>query len=120
MAHASVHPITAAACAVVAAVLMLVVRNRVIRRRLLFVSATAVLAAAVHFASGWRPDHWLLGQHGKAIELLILSIAAANGVIALVFNPWFRDGESDRAPAIVQDALVVAAGLMAGLVVFEV
>src|SRR5262245_59521704 len=89
---------------------MVVVRNRVIRRRLFFSAAAGLVAALIHLFAGWPP----------AVDLLILVVATGNGLVALLFNPWFRDGESDRAPAIVQDALVVAIGLAGGLVLFQV
>ena len=118
--HPASHLLVAAAAAVSAAALTLVVRNRVIRRRLLFSGGAAIAAVLVHALAQSRPDTWLLGQQGRSIEVLILAVAGANGLVALLFNPWFRDGESDRAPAIVQDTLVVAAGLGTALVAFQV
>lgn len=118
--HSTLHLVVAAALCVATATLTIFVRNRVIRRRLFFSTIAPLAAVAVHAIAGWRADSWLFGQHGRSLELLVVAVAAANGVVALLFNPWFRDGESDRAPAIVQDTLVVACGLGAGLVLFEV
>jgi small-conductance mechanosensitive channel/CRP-like cAMP-binding protein len=119
-AHSASHLISAAALTFAAAAMMGFVRNRVIRRRLLFSGAVALAACLAHFLADWRPDSWLFGRHGRSLEFVALTTAAANGLVALLFNPWFRDGESDRAPAIVQDSLVLAAGVAAGLVLFQV
>jgi small-conductance mechanosensitive channel len=118
--HSASHLATTSTIVAVAAALMWLVRNRVIRRRLFFAAIAGLAAAAVHVLAAWWPDTWLLGEHGGSIELLVLAIALGNGLVALLFNPWYRDGESDRAPAIVQDALVVAVGLAGVLVLFEV
>jgi len=105
-----------------AAGFIVAVRNRVIRRRLLFSGGAAVVATLVHWLSIYRPDSLTFDTTdvGRPLELLVIAIAIANGAVALLFNPWFRDGESDRAPAIVQDTLVIAAGLGTGLVLFHV
>ena len=118
--HSSVHLIAIAALTFVSAALMVLVRNRVIRRRLFFSGAAALAAGLAHLLAEWRTESWLLGRHGQSLEFLALSVASANGIVALLFNPWFRDGESDRAPSIVQDTLVVAAGVGAGLLLFQV
>lgn len=118
-AHPGAHLIVAAAFLAVAAALILVVRNRVIRRRLLFSSVAVVATGVVHGVALAEPD-WSLVRHAGRIEILLLTLGAANGLIALAFNPWTRDGESDRAPAIVQDALAVAAGILTAVLVFDV
>src|SRR6185295_4891708 len=51
---------------------------------------------------------------------LLLAVSLVNLGISLAFNPWFRDGLSDRAPAIVQDTLVAVASVGAALVIYHV
>jgi small-conductance mechanosensitive channel len=118
--HAASHVVIAATLAALSAVAIVIVRNRVIRRRLLFSAIAAVVAVAVHAAAGMRPDSWLPGAHGARLEQLIIVLAVANAVVSLLFNPWYRDGESDRAPAIVQDSLVILACIGAGVLLFRV
>ena len=118
--HGTSHLISALAAVVVSGVAMTVVRNRVIRRRLLFSLVAALAAVAWHLLAPFGPDGAAAGPSGVRLERLVLVCAAANGIVSLIFNPWFRDGESDRAPSIVQDSVVVAAALVAAAVLFEV
>ena len=39
---------------------------------------------------------------------MLLALAVTNTIVTLVFNPWARPAERDRAPSIVQDVIVVA------------
>ena len=114
------HIAIAGAALALAAIPIVIVRNRAIRRRLLFSVIATAAAVAVHFLAALRPDSWLFGVHGTRIEQLVLVLAVANSVVSLLFNPWYRDGESDRAPAIVQDTLVIGSALVAGVFLFEV
>jgi small-conductance mechanosensitive channel len=100
-----------------AAVLWVSLRNRNIRRRLAFTVLLVATVAALHFAG----DYGLTGTfaQGRAIEGLLLALAAINTLVALVFNPWFSDRVLDRAPAIVQDAIVIAAFVLAGIFLYQ-
>ena len=127
VAHPFTHMLSVGGVLIGAVALILFVRNRVIRRRLLFSTLAALAMAGVHFAAITWPwigfageDAWRLGREGWRIEALIAALAVANALIALLFNPWFRDGESDRAPSIVQDTLVVVGVILAGTVIFRV
>lgn len=118
--HSSTHLLETATIVLGAASLIAVVRNRVIRRRLLFSLVGGLAAVAVHALSGLGTGSWMLANYGWQIEQLVVVMAVSNAAIALVFNPWFRDGESDRAPAIVQDALVVAIVSVAAIPLFHI
>ncbi len=100
-----------------AAVLALVLRNRTIRRRMVFTLLIVLALAALHFAG----DYGLVGAfaQGRAIEGLLLALAVINTLVALLFNPWFSDRVLDRAPAIVQDAIVIGAFLLAGIFLYQ-
>ncbi len=120
--HPNGHLILSGAALVGAAAFMVAVRNRLIRRRLLFSAAAAVVAALVHALAVLRPgpETGFLAQQGWHVEQLLAVLAIANAAIALASNPWFKDEESDRAPAIVQDALVVAAVVGGAVFLFDV
>jgi small-conductance mechanosensitive channel/CRP-like cAMP-binding protein len=100
-----------------AAVLWLGLPNRVIRQRMVFTLLVVAAMVALHFAG----DYGLLGTfaEGRAIEGLLLTLAVINTLVALLFNPWFSDRVLDRAPAIVQDALVLGTFLLAGIFVYQ-
>ena len=100
-----------------ALVAMFVVRNGIIRRRLQLTLLAALAVAGLHFAG----DYGLLGQfaQGGAIEKLLAAFAVINAVVTLALNPWFAARTPDRAPAIVQDAIVIALFLVVGIFVYE-
>jgi small-conductance mechanosensitive channel/CRP-like cAMP-binding protein len=100
-----------------AVVLWLGLPNRVIRQRMVFTLLVVAAMVALHFAG----DYGLLGTfaEGRAIEGLLLTLAVINTLVALLFNPWFSDRVLDRAPAIVQDALVLGTFLLAGIFVYQ-
>ena len=119
VAHPFTHILSVGGVFIGAVVLIRIVRNRVIRRRLLFSCLVALAIGAMHYAAMSWPTSFL-AQHGWRIEILLATLALASALIALIFNPWFRDGESDRAPSIVQDTLAVLAVVVVSLRVFEV
>jgi len=97
----------AIALAVVAIALRLFVRNRVIRRRLRFTLVTLLGLIALHVAA--RESTVVQAVPNEtAIEQLLLAFALVNVVVTLLLNPWFTDRVPDRAPAIVQDTVVIA------------
>jgi small-conductance mechanosensitive channel/CRP-like cAMP-binding protein len=102
------------------AILILVVRNRAVRRRVLFSAAVALSAVLLHLVAREWPDVPWLGGVGARLEQLLLVFSTGTAAIALFFNPWFEDGGSARAPAIVQDALIIVFVCGAAAVVFSV
>ena len=97
------------------------VGNRIIRRRLLFSAIHGLAAALVHLAAlEWSHRSWILREKSWELEWLALVLGTAGGLIALVFNRWRADRDADRTPAIVQDFVLVAVGIWAAVVLFEV
>jgi len=119
--HSIEHLLSAFSLGVVAAFSVLLLRNRVIRRRMVFTMFVLVGIVALHFASEFR----LFGLSDESAdriltaEKLLFALAVINTVVALLFNPWFSDRVRDRAPAIVQDALVIGLFLFAGMVFYQ-
>lgn len=109
-------PALVLAAIAIAAVLFL--RNRAIRRRMVFTLLLVAALAAFHTAGAFGLLS-RLGAHQAAIELLILALATINTLVAVLLNPWFSDRVPDRAPAIVQDALVIGGFLLVSLFVLQ-
>ncbi len=118
--HPNAHWLTALGLIGLQAVLMLVVRNRAVRRRLLSSAVVAIAAILLHLFARELPSVDWLGGVGARLEQLLLAFSIGSASIALLFNPWFADGRSARAPAIVQDALVVVFVAGAAAIVFSV
>lgn len=109
MIHGHDHLLWGLAPGIIALALALVVRNERIRKRLWFtimaVAAFAVLHAWTMVAL--QPASAAAAQF-VVIENLVLAFAVISLGVALLLNPWFSNRTLDRAPAIVQDAILVA------------
>ncbi|MFI5177275.1 MAG: cyclic nucleotide-binding domain-containing protein [Vicinamibacterales bacterium] len=103
------------ALAALAAALMLVGRDAPLRRRLRFTLVVTVAFIVFHIARVASPALAAAPHQGlfDSLESMLLALAVTNTVVTLVFNPWVRRPERDRAPAIVQDVVVV--GLIGGV-----
>ena len=119
-AHPATHFFWTLALAGVSAGLMAAVRNRLIRRRLLFAAALLGSAMALHAAIVWLPGSVFLQTQGWKLEALMAAFAVFSAFVSLLFNPWSDDRLSDRTPAIVQDAVVVALVIVAAGFAFQV
>jgi small-conductance mechanosensitive channel/CRP-like cAMP-binding protein len=101
--------IEAFAIATVAILALVFFRNRVIRKRMAFTLFVIAGIVALHFAA----DYALFGISSVAptkirtAETILVALALISTFVALAFNPWFADRVRDRAPAIVQDTLVI-------------
>ena len=85
---------------------------------MVFTVFVVAIVTALHFASrygvfGADPDKVL------TVEKLLSALALINTIVSLLFNPWFADRVRDRAPAIVQDALVIGLFLLVGMFVYR-
>ncbi len=119
MSHPGLHFWGELALAVVLLGLTVVVRNTAIRRRLSLSILALGVNLGLHLAIIEWPSVMLLQDpHGANIEKIIGALAVINALVTLLFNSWFRDRMSDRAPAIVQDAIIVATLGMVALFVF--
>jgi small-conductance mechanosensitive channel/CRP-like cAMP-binding protein len=115
VAHDPGHLFVGIAIMVAVAALSAATRNRMIRRRL--VASLVVLTAylVVHLMLFYVPsigasESW---QAWVTFERLLFDLALINAAVALLLNPWFSDRVPEHAPAIVQDALVVALVIVA-------
>lgn len=108
MDHASPSHFYAGLGLLAAAVLLaLVVKNAWIRRRLRLTTILAAVAVGLHLAL--LSGSWLGAYATQFVvfERLILALGLIHGLITVVFNPWFTHGAPERAPGIVQNALVL-------------
>jgi small-conductance mechanosensitive channel/CRP-like cAMP-binding protein len=109
------HLVLGIAMAGAAVAAMAVVRNRFMRRRLLFTLVLSVAFLLVHVlrlglgSLTGVPSLHDLETVGRLLEVLLAALGIVNLLVTLACNPWFRDGTIERAPSIVQDAIVIAA-----------
>jgi small-conductance mechanosensitive channel/CRP-like cAMP-binding protein len=106
-AHPAAHLLWGAALALGAAAAMALLPNRVIRRRLRLTVVVALAYVGLHLLIVERPAV-LPEALALEVEKLLLALAIINTIVALAFNSWFSHRTIDRAPAIVQDFVVVA------------
>ena len=99
-------------------VLMLAVRNPAIRRRFLFTIAVLLSASAAHAALVWLPGVAAVQEYGWKVEALLLVLAATQALVALAFNPWSSVDKPERAPAIVQDAIIALLVAVSAVITF--
>lgn len=109
LSHPELHFYLGIGLGLVALAGLVLVGDETTRRRLRHVLVTVIGAIAIHLAIGhWPAVHdstelWRIVQ----AEYLLLGVAYISFAIALIFNPWVGQRARNRAPAIVQDALVV-------------
>jgi small-conductance mechanosensitive channel/CRP-like cAMP-binding protein len=104
--HPSAHLTLTLVLLGIVPILMVAVRNPAIRRRFLFTLAVLVTSAIVHAFLVWLPDVPTLQEHGWKVEAVLLTLACTQALVALAFNPWSGVHRAERAPAIVQDAII--------------
>jgi small-conductance mechanosensitive channel/CRP-like cAMP-binding protein len=105
----------------VALVALLLFRNRVIRRRMVFTLVVVAAVLILHFAADFGVFGLASGglERIQTAEKILVSFAVINSLVALFFNPWFSDRVRDRAPAIVQDALVIGLFLVVAMFFYQ-
>ena len=103
---------------VVTLVLMFVTKNPALHRRLRLTLALAAAAIVAHLirTGGAVPPGFL--DNIEKVEGLLLTLGVIHGVMTLLFHPWFSPQASERAPGIVQGALVIGVFLMVVTLVF--
>jgi small-conductance mechanosensitive channel len=116
--HPSAHLIYTLVLFGTVLVLMLAVRNPAIRRRFLFTFAVLLSATATHAALVWLPGMVLVQTYGWKVEALLLVLATTQALVALAFNPWSGVDKPERAPAIVQDAIIALLLAVAAVITF--
>lgn len=99
-----------------AGLLALAVKNSLIQRRLRLTAVITASVVGLHLAMVSGP--WLDRYVAQLVvfEGLLLSLGFIHGLITIVFNPWFTHAGPERAPGIVQNALVlIVFGVFANL-----
>jgi len=84
-----------------------VFRNTWLRRRLRLTAFLAAITIVLHLLvtnSSWLGTY---ATQVAAFKQLLLALVIIHGFVTLVFNPWFKEGAPERAPGIVQNALVL-------------
>src|SRR5262249_18987985 len=106
--HSSLHFALGLAVAAVALGGLTFLHHAARRRRLRHALVLAVAFAGVHLAIDYstRVQQWAEFGRVQQAEWLLLAFALVNVLVAVLFNPWVGRTQ-DRAPAIVQDTLVV-------------
>lgn len=96
----------------------LVAKNPALRRRLRLTLALAVAAILAHLARVGAPvPEGFLGNLLR-LEQLLLTLGAIQGGLTLLFHPWFSAQSTERAPGIVQGAVVISVFLLVVTLVF--
>ena len=116
--HPSAHLIITLALFGIVPILMVAVRNPAIRRRLLFTLAILMAAAGAHAALIFLPESGLVKQYGWRVEALLIVLASGQALVALAFNLWSGADRPERAPAIVQDAVIALLVAVAAVITF--
>lgn len=93
-------------------------RNPALRRRLRLTIGISIAAILTHLLreAAVVPQAFLDNLFN--IERLLLTLGAIHGTTALLFHPWFTDQATERAPGIVQGALVIGVFLLVVTLVF--
>jgi small-conductance mechanosensitive channel len=99
-------------------VLLFVAKNPALHRRLRLTLALAAAAVVAHFIRTSGAVSPGLLDNVLKVEQLLLTLGVIHGAMTLVFHPWFSPQASERAPGIVQGALVIAVFLMVVTLVF--
>ncbi len=99
-------------------VLQFVAKNPALHRRLrltLALGAAAVVAHLVRTSMAVPPG---FVDNILKVEQLLLTLGVIHGVMTMLFHPWFSPQTSERAPGIVQGAIVIAVFLIVVTLVF--
>jgi small-conductance mechanosensitive channel len=114
----SPHFIAGVALLIATLALLLSARNPSLRRRLRITVGLAAAAVAAHLAIVGAPLPEAYFGDIFSVEKLLLTLAAIHGVMTLAFHPWFSEHATERAPGIVQGALVITVFLLVVTLVF--
>ena len=103
---------------VVTLVLLFVAKNAALHRRLRLTLALASAAVVAHFVNAGGAVPPGLVDDILKVEQLVLTLAVIHGVLTLLLHPWFSPAPAERAPGIVQGALVIGVFLLVVTLVF--
>jgi small-conductance mechanosensitive channel len=96
---------------VVTAGFMFIAKNPALHRRLRLTLGLSAAVIAAYAIRTWAPVPDLVEGIAK-VERLILILGLIHGVLTLLFHPWFSGHSVERAPGIVQGALVISVFLV--------
>jgi small-conductance mechanosensitive channel len=114
----SPHFVAGLALLVAALAVYLVASNPALRRRLRFTLGVVLAAIAAHVVLMTAPLPPAFGPNIFSVEKLLLTLGLIQAVIALLFHSWFSERATERAPGIVQGALVLGVFLVVVTLVF--
>lgn len=114
----SPHFIAGVALLIAALAIYLFANNPALRRRLRFTLGVVLAAIAAHVVLMTAPLPPTFGPNIFSVEKLLLTLGLIQAVIALLFHPWFSERATERAPGIVQGALVLGVFLVVVTLVF--
>ena len=114
----SPHFVAGVALLVATLALLFAVRNPALRRRLRLTLGVSAAAVAAHLllVGSVVPEAYF--GNIFSVEKLLLTLGAIQVVITLLFHPWFSDHATERAPGIVQGALIISVFLLVVTLVF--
>jgi small-conductance mechanosensitive channel len=84
-----------------------VFRNPSIRRRLRLTAFLAAITLVLHVLVTNTTWFGAYAAQVATVRHLLLVLTIIHGLVTLVFNPWFKKDAAERAPGIVQNALVL-------------
>jgi len=108
----SPHFIAGVALLVATLALLFAVRNPALRRRLRLTLGVSAAAVAAHLVLVGTVVPEGYAGNIVSVEKLLLTLGAIQVVITLLFHSWFSDHATERAPGIVQGALIISVFLL--------
>lgn len=93
-------------------------RNPALRRRLRGTLGVALAAIAAHVVLMTAPLPPTFAPNIFSVEKLLLTLGLIQAAVALLCHPWFSERATERAPGIVQGALVLGVFLLVVTLVF--
>jgi small-conductance mechanosensitive channel len=108
----SPHFIAGVAVWIAALAVFLFASNPALRRRLRLTLGLALAAVTAHLVVMYAPVTLTFRTNTFSIEKLLLTMAGIQGAVTLLFHAWFSERSSERAPGIVQGALVISVFLV--------
>ncbi len=108
----SPHFVAGVALLVAALAIYLFARNPALRRRLRLTLGVVLAAIAAHIVLMTVPLPAAFGPNIFSVEKLLLTLGVIQATIAVLFHAWFTERATERAPGIVQGALVIGVFLV--------
>lgn len=114
----SPHFVSGVALVIATLAIYVFASNPALRRRLRLTLVVALAAIAAHIVLMTAPLPATFGPNIFSVEKLLLTLGFIQAAITLLFHPWFSERATERAPGIVQGALVLGVFLVVVTLVF--